>query len=641
MCGIAGLIGFEYPENKISKIIREIQSSLNHRGPNWKGFWTSKEDKISLIHTRLSILDLSKDGNQPMNSSCGRYKIVFNGEIYNHLNLRRMLKSNKYNIKWKSTSDTETLLECVSAIGVNKTISYLRGMFAFSLFDRKNKKIYLIRDRYGEKPLYLLDLKNGKFAFSSDIASFSFVPGFSPNLDLKAASCFFQRGYIAAPMSVWKNVKKIMPGSITIISFSKNKEYYISDMKRYWSAEEIAIKGQTNLFDGSYENCKFEIEKILFNVLEGQSLSDVPLGVFLSGGIDSSIIAALLQKISTKKIKTFSIGFSNKMYDESIYAEEVAKYLNTDHETLIANPNDAIDLIQKMPNVYSEPFADSSQIPTTLLASLVKKHVTVALSGDGGDEIFSGYSRYIFANNSFNYLTKGPLFFRRLLSKNIQLFKPEILNKIGKIIKISSLGDKIHKASNIMASENIEDYYNELITYWPNDSLISLDHNFTYKFNKSLGKIENMMLADQLNYLPNDILVKVDRASMSVSLETRAPLLDHLLAEFAWSIPLKWRIDKKGGKRILRDILYNYVPKKLIDRPKQGFGLPVNEWIRGPLKEWTLELMDKKNLPDDGLINGRLARKTLDEHLKNNRNWGYRLWPILMWQQWNKSKGFV
>ncbi len=641
MCGIAGIVGLEGTENEISNIIRGMQSSLYHRGPDSKGSWSSTKDKISLIHTRLSILDLSKSGNQPMHSSCGQYIISFNGEIYNHLELRELLKSFNHNIQWKGHSDTETLLECFSILGLDKTLSLLKGMFAFALFDQKNKKIYLVRDRFGEKPLYLLNLKNGVFAFASEIAAFSFLPRFRPNLDLRAVSCFFQRGYIGAPLSIWQNVKKIMPGTKLVISLGGNRKYSVTNEYVYWSAKEVALSGQKNLYKGSYEECKKELESIMLKVLKGQSLSDVPLGVFLSGGIDSSIVAALMQKISSQRIKTFSIGFTDQKYDESFYAEAVANHLNTEHMTLFAEPSDAIKLIEDMPKIYSEPFADSSQIPTTLLATLVRKYVTVALSGDGGDEVFSGYSRYIFANKTFNLLIRGPLPLRKVLARFFKYLPPDFVNNIGQIVNFNRLGDKVYKASNIMLSEDLEEYYDQLITYWPKKSIVSSDDEFKYKFYEDLGGIENMMLADQLNYLPNDILVKVDRAAMSNSLETRAPLLDHTLAEFMWSTPNDWRIDKNGGKKILREVLYNYVPKAIIDRPKQGFGLPVNEWLRGPLKDWAINLFDKKHLPSDGMINGDLARKTLDEHFKNKRNWDYRLWPILMWQQWSVSKGLI
>ena len=641
MCGIAGLIGWTGTENQISDIIKKFQSSLHHRGPDNKGHWVSKKEMISLVHTRLSILDLSKSGNQPMHSSCDRYTISFNGEIYNHLEIRTILNSYKKNIFWKSTSDTETLLESFSILGIDETLKIIRGMFAIAVYDKKNKEINLIRDRYGEKPLYLLKLKNQIFAFSSDIIAFSDIKEFSLSLDLQGLACFFQRGYIAAPLSIWKNVKKIMPGTKTTISLGKDRKYYLSKEEKYWSIKDNAIYGQKNLYQGTYEEGKKDLENLFFEILKGQSLSDVPLGIFLSGGIDSSLIAALLKKISPSNIRTFSIGFENEMYDESKYAEAVANHLKTEHITLHAKSEDALRLVEEMPKVYSEPFADSSQIPTTLLSILAKKYVTVALCGDGGDELFSGYTRYIFANNSFKYFTMGPNLVRHTLSRIIKMFPPEVLNSFGKYLKVNRLGDRSYKASEIIVSQNLEDYYDKLISYWPNETIVSTKNTIKYEFSKELGNIENMMLADQLSYLPNDILVKGDRAAMSQSLETRSPFLDHHLSDFAWSTPLEWRIKNNKGKHILRDILYKHVPKKLIDRPKQGFGLPVNEWIRGPLKDWAINLVDKKNLPKDGFINGELARKILNEHLSHKRNWDYRLWPILMWQQWNIERGNI
>ena len=641
MCGIAGLIGWTGTENQISDIIKKFQSSLHHRGPDNKGHWVSKKEMISLVHTRLSILDLSKSGNQPMHSSCDRYTISFNGEIYNHLEIRTILNSYKKNIFWKSTSDTETLLESFSILGIDETLKIIRGMFAIAVYDKKNKEINLIRDRYGEKPLYLLKLKNQIFAFSSDIIAFSDIKEFSLSLDLQGLACFFQRGYIAAPLSIWKNVKKIMPGTKTTISLGKDRKYYLSKEEKYWSIKDNAIYGQKNLYQGTYEEGKKDLENLFFEILKGQSLSDVPLGIFLSGGIDSSLIAALLKKISPSNIRTFSIGFENEMYDESKYAEAVANHLKTEHITLHAKSVDALRLVEEMPKVYSEPFADSSQIPTTLLSILAKKYVTVALCGDGGDELFSGYTRYIFANNSFKYFTMGPNLVRHTLSRIIKMFPPEVLNSFGKYLKVNRLGDRSYKASEIIVSQNLEDYYDKLISYWPNETIVSTKNTIKYEFSKELGNIENMMLADQLSYLPNDILVKGDRAAMSQSLETRSPFLDHHLSDFAWSTPLEWRIKNNKGKHILRDILYKHVPKKLIDRPKQGFGLPVNEWIRGPLKDWAINLVDKKNLPKDGFINGELARKILNEHLSHKRNWDYRLWPILMWQQWNIERGNI
>ncbi len=638
MCGIAGLIGWKDTTIKGRETVSKMREVLKHRGPDDNSIWVSENNYVYFSHSRLSILDLSKAGKQPMTSSCKRYIISYNGEIYNHFEIRSYLENKNFNIKWIGTSDTETLIESISKIGLKSTLELAHGMFAFAVFDKKTKDVFLVRDRFGEKPLYLLERQNSTFAFASEIISFDKVPNFKPILSIEGASNFFHRGCIAAPFSIWKNVTKLLPGSIYKFSSDISGNYKLIDRKQYWSVKETAIKGQNSKFPGSYEDAKKHLEKILYRVLDGQKLSDVPLGVFLSGGVDSSIVAALLQKSVSKKIKTFSIGFTEKIYDESNYAEAIASHLKTDHTTLKANPNDAIDLVEKMPAVYSEPFADASQIPTTLLCKLVKKYVSVALSGDGGDEVFTGYNRYLFAQKTFKILTFGPSWYRKSLSNIIKSIPPSFLNRSIGILGKKRFGDKAHKAADIMNSADLQDYYDKLTTYWPEKTIINHDYSHRYEFSGELGNIENMMLADQLNYLPNDILVKVDRSAMSTSLETRAPLLDHSLSEFAWRTPIEWRVDKFGGKKILREVLYEHVPRKLIDRPKQGFGMPVNEWLRGPLKEWAMNLLDKNNLPDEGMINGKIVRKIWNEHINGSRNWENRLWPILMWQQWSKYR---
>ncbi len=633
MCGISGLIGWPGSVDDGLHSVKKMSSSLNHRGPDDHGLWKDQNNKIFFGHNRLSIIDLSKSGKQPMHSKCKRYVITFNGEIYNHLSIREILK-NKKKFDWKSTSDTETLIEAISYLGLNKTLEIIRGMFSFCLFDKSNKNIYLVRDRYGEKPLYFLNLNNKFFAFASEIKAFIHISKFVPNLNISALSSYFKRGWIAAPLSIWNNVTKILPGNIVVLKENKFGRYFVSRISKYWDCNQIAIEKQRNLYKGNFKDCASELENLLLEVLKGQMLSDVPLGVFLSGGVDSSLITSLMQKISTKQIRTFSIGFSDRNYDESFFAGEIAKHLNTNHTKLEARPEDAINLIEKMPHVYSEPFADSSQIPTTLLCNLVRKHVKVALTGDGGDEIFTGYNRYLIANNSFRYLKRCPNTLRNYISRTLKLTPPEILNKLGNLFKFKRLGDKLHKASEIIPLNNFQDYYDALTTYWPDNTIILGSNSQIYNFNNELDEIENMMLADQLNYLPNDILVKGDRASMSVGLETRAPLLDHKIAEFAWSLPRNFRIENNSGKRILKEILYRHVPQNLVDRPKQGFGMPVNDWLRGPLREWTEDLISIKNLPNDGLLNGDLVRKVWSEHLLGSRNWEYKLWPVLMWQQW-------
>ncbi len=636
MCGISGLIGWPGSGHDGQLTIKKMTNSLHHRGPDDSGLWINPKKKLYLGHNRLSILDLSKSGSQPMTSLCERYVITFNGEIYNHLTIRQLVEK-KRKIIWRGTSDTETLVESISNLGLEKTLQLARGMFSFCVIDNKDESIFLVRDRLGEKPLYLLNLENKFFAFASEINAFYKIKGFRPKINLDALSCYFKRGWIASPLSIWENVSKVLPGTIVNLKKNKHGNYYNNKTSNYWDCSSISIEKQKNYFEGNFEQSITSLEKLLMEVLEGQSLSDVPLGVFLSGGIDSSLITALMQKKSRKKIKTFSIGFSDKNYDESFFAGKIASHLNTDHLKLEATPQDAINLIEKMPFVYSEPFADSSQIPTTLLCSLVRQHVKVALTGDGGDELFSGYTRYLFAQNSFRLLNKFPQTLRKYFAQVLKMTSPNIVNNLGASFKIKKLGDKLHKASEIIPLNGFEDFYETLTSYWPDNTIIKNSKSQIYNFTDKLDNIENMMLADQLNYLPNDILVKGDRASMSVGLETRAPLLDHKVLEFAWSLPRSFRIEKNKGKRILREILYRHVPKKLVDRPKQGFAMPVNDWLRGPLREWAEDLISNKNLPSDGLLNGDLVRKIWHEHLSGFRNWEYKIWPVLMWQQWQLS----
>lgn len=633
MCGISGIIGWPAQSGEGVSTIKKMINSLHHRGPDDNGTWIDHTNKIYLGHNRLSILDLSKNGYQPMVSKCSRYIMTFNGEIYNHLSIRTLIKKEK-NIYWYGTSDTETLVEAIACFGLKKTLKLIRGMYSFCFFDKKEKSVYLVRDLHGEKPLYFLNLNNKYFSFASEINAFYHIRDFKPEINQEALSCFFKRGWIAAPLAIWKNVSKIMPGTFVKLKKNQQGKFYVESLNKYWDCANISIKNQQNPYKKTFEKSTLDLEDLLLEVLDGQSLSDVPLGVFLSGGVDSSLIAALMQKTSGKKIKTFSIGFSDKNYDESNFAGRVASHINTDHLKLEARPKDALNLIEKMPFVYSEPFADSSQIPTTLLCGLVREHVKVALSGDGGDELFTGYNRYLFAHNYFKILNKYPRKLRQTFVYILNMTSPKLINQIGSLVNFKRLGDKLHKASEIIPMENLQDFYEALTTYWSDNTIIGNAKTNTINFTHQLGDIENMMLADQLNYLPNDILVKGDRASMSFGLETRAPFLDRKVTEFAWSLPTNYRLNNNNGKRILKEILYKYVPKNLVDRPKQGFGMPVNEWLRGPLRDWAEDLLSKSKLPDEDLLNGYLVRKTWDEHISGTRNWEYKLWPVLMWQQW-------
>ncbi len=636
MCGIAGFVGWKKSYNNAIVTLNKMKQTINHRGPDNNGTWSSRDLNVFFAHTRLSIIDLSSNGSQPMHSKCKRFTISFNGEIYNHLEIRCHFKKLGRDINWQGLSDTETLIESFSILGIKETLRLARGMFAIALFDHKRRKLYLIRDRYGEKPLYYFDSNDGFFAFGSEISVFKSISFFDEQINTKAATQFFRRGYIGSPQSIWQNVKKIVPGSMLTLS-QKNNVYFVENEEQYWSVKEKALTGQMKIFSGSYLDAKLELEQILLQVLGAQTRSDVPLGVFLSGGIDSSLIAALTQKISKEKIQTFSIGFKERAFDESRHAAAIAQHLGTSHETLYASPQDALQLIEEIPKIYSEPFADSSQLPTILLSTLVRKRVTVALSGDGGDELFGGYTRYIFGNRFFEKLRLYPLSIRCAFSNMLIKTPQTFFDFLGPLFGLKPASKRVLKLAAILRCNNFEDYYDLLTEYWPDETITEIKSKDKAIFDLSLGNVENMMLADQLNYLPDDILVKVDRAAMSQSLETRAPFLDHTLAEFAWTLPSDWRIHKNKGKVILQDLLSAYVPTELFDRPKQGFGVPIGEWIKGPLVEWAKDLCNKNDLPDEGLLNGRLVRKFLNEHISGKNNWDYRLWPVLMWQQWIKT----
>jgi asparagine synthase (glutamine-hydrolysing) len=499
MCGIVGLVGWENHYDKSFELIKKMRLSLDHRGPDSNGIWSSSSKHVYFGHSRLSIIDLTNAGSQPMISSCGRYVLTFNGEIYNHDKIRKQLEKLFGKISWRGSSDSETLVETIAKLGLDKTLDVIEGMYAFGLFDQKLQALSLVRDRFGEKPLYFTQIKKGSVAFSSEIKSLKHIPEFDPSLNLDAVACFFQRGYVGGQLSVWNNVEKVLPGTVLHFNSKNGKDFEKSCERIYWSLEDLAVRGKQNNFLGSYDEAKNKLEQKLMDSVVAQTRSDVPLGVFLSGGIDSTLVTTLLQNSLSNQIKTFSIGFSEKGYDESIYAEKIADFLKTDHTTLMATPNDAINLIELMPSVYCEPFADSSQIPTTLLCQLVRKHVSVALTGDGGDEVFSGYLRYLFANRTYKYLTYGPEFGRQLLSNMIGKISPKALDYLGVVFGVKRLADKAIKAANVMQTNSIEEYYDNLITYWPQGSIVKHNNPLINKFDHRLEDIENMMLVDQLN----------------------------------------------------------------------------------------------------------------------------------------------
>lgn len=650
MCGIAGFLQPQsFSSASGTTILKQMANTIIHRGPDDQGFWLDNEKGIALAHQRLSILDLSPSGNQPMISRSGRYAIVFNGEIYNHLDVRSKLVG--LNIDWRGHSDTETLLAAFEHWGIKSTIEKCVGMFAFAVWDKKTNNLILARDRMGEKPIYFGWQgmgNNSCFIFGSELKALKAHPSFSGEVNQEALNYFTTYGYIPAPYSIFTGIKKLEPGHLLTVSASE-KEPQIT---AYWSFEKVALGGNSNPTKLDERSAIDTLESFLMSAVKQQMIADVPVGAFLSGGIDSSTVVSLMQAQSTDPIKTFSIGFNEKHYDEAAAAKEVASFLGTDHTELYVTPQDALDLIPNLPHLYCEPFADSSQIPTLLISSLAKQKVKVSLSGDGGDEIFGGYNRHIFTNKLWSKISRLPSGMRQLLANLIFSAPPQTINRVYERLEFfipnsllsKNLGEKMHKVARILPSQNIEELYFGLTSSgFPEDTL---DYNLHFKDEIStilsslpqLSNAEKMMALDSILYLPNDILVKLDRAAMSQSLETRAPFLDHRVVEFAWKIPQSMKIKNNTSKWILRKILHKRIPEKMVNRPKMGFGVPIDGWLRGPLKEWAVDLLDKSRLKNDGFFDADIVQNKWMEHLSGKRNSHHQLWNILMFQAWLDCK---
>lgn len=639
MCGIAGFLGkVGIPSDILNKMVQMIVD----RGPDDQGVWFDERAGIGLAHARLSILDLSPAGHQPMQSVSDRYVMVFNGEIYNHHALRTELEI-LASRNWRGHSDTETLLAAIEQWGLEATLKKAKGMFAIALWDKQTQTLSLARDRMGEKPLYY-GWVNGAFVFASELKAIKTLPEFNNAINRNALALYLRYSNIPAPYSIYEDLFKLEPGTIILTRPGENEV----EKNVYWSTADVLKKGWQLPFIGTAGDAVSQLEDVLKNAVSLQMEADVPLGAFLSGGVDSSTIVALMQSQSDQKVKTFSIGFDNKAYNEAEHARAVAKHLGTEHFDMYVSGQDALDVIPKLPHIYDEPFADSSQIPTFLVSQIAKQKVTVSLSGDAGDELFGGYSRYDLANNAWNKLNKIPRPIRSAVGATAKslpagfwkgMFSPldALKSKQGKPV---SYGDKFLKACELLNCESRRDFYHKSF----------LSHNLTphaWVLGSSPIKspfdavdfsqatyLEEMMALDMLHYLPNDILTKVDRAAMAVSLETRVPLLDPNVIQFAASLPLEYKIREGVGKWVLRQVLYKYVPKDLIERPKMGFGVPLAEWLRGPLKDWAEALLDEKRLHEEGFFNVDLVRKKWLEHSSGLRNWQAQLWDILMFQAW-------
>lgn len=656
MCGITGFVtSSDFQENDLDKCINDMASTLSHRGPDDTGSWVDKKFGISFGHKRLSILDLSAAGHQPMISKTNRFVIVFNGEIYNHLLLRKELeKFLSQDIKWSGTSDTETLLMCFDIYGVEQTINKLIGMFSIAIYDKKENTLTLVRDRLGEKPLYY-GIVNNSFVFSSELKAIKKFPNFDNSINRYALKKYFKFMYIPAPYSIYNNILKLEPGHLLKIKIDDIKNNLnLSNLRenliQFWSLEE-KIKNE-NTDNKSSIN---ELETILKNSVHAQMISDVPIGAFLSGGIDSSLIASLMQSNSSKPIQTFTIGFEESSFDESKHAQQVAEHLGTEHFELFVTSNEAKDLIPKLSFIYDEPFSDSSQIPTYFVCSSAAKRVKVALSGDGGDELFGGYNRYFWGPRLWKNTSWMPLNLRKIIGKSIGKVTDSTWNKLEKSLdyacksnNFSNISNKAKKVSKAMSmSNNINDIYISLITEWNCSDNLVLDvvDSEIEQFgdplkDKSISKdfAFEMMFRDTISYLPDDILCKVDRASMANSIETRVPFLDHRVVEYAWNLPNEMKINNNIGKWSLRKILNNYVPLEIIDRPKAGFAVPIGEWLRGPLKDWAEELLNPEKLISQGYIDHEKVTEIWEMHLSRNYDETPKIWSILMFQSWLEAQ---
>jgi len=636
MCGITGFICHRQNTSfDNNAVLKKMNNSLTHRGPDHDGYWVDSAHGVYLGHRRLSIIDITNLGNQPMVSKSGRFVISYNGEVYNYKEIRKEL-SQIGNSAWKGESDTEVILEAIDCWGLESALVKFNGMFAFALWDTQEQNLHLVRDRMGIKPLYWSQ-QAGCFLFGSELKSIMAYKQFKPDIEINSLALYMKYKYVPCPNTIFKNVHQLEPA--TILTFTKNKDVRKT---KYWNLSDISKRGVNST--APEENINEEVIELVNDAVKSRLVSDVSIGAFLSGGIDSSAIVALMQANSTQAVNTFSIGFSHHAYDESKYAKEIANYLGTNHTEYILEPQDAIDVIPKLPQIYDEPFSDSSQIPTYLVSKLTSKNVKVALSGDGGDEIFAGYNRYLYADKYVDKFSAMPTWFKKSTESLIYSLSKDSWNKLFHYLpdkfSHSQGGDKLYKLASVIGEDNFQ-LYQKLITNWgfEEGALMSKlkiqDVNMSIPdFFSSRQSVEYMQLMDQMNYLPNDILTKVDRASMANSLEVRVPFLDHRVVEKLWHIPREHKINNGVSKVILRKILGKHLPSTDFQRNKAGFSVPITDWLRGPLRDWAGALLDKDVNGDQGIFNREIINKKWNEHQSGKHNWHEQLWSVLMFNAW-------
>lgn len=655
MCGFSGMLGAEWApdEDAIRTTLARMTGRLAHRGPDGEGWWIDASAGIALGHRRLAIVELSEAGSQPMHSAGGRYVLSYNGEIYNHLELRKELAAEGSEPPWRGHSDTETLLGCIEAWGVDRSLAKTIGMFAFALWDRSTRVLTLARDRLGEKPLYYGWSAGGNtptFLFGSELGSFRAHPCFDADIDRGSLSLLMRHGYIPAPYSIYRSFRKLPPGCTATVSLQQREPR----IRTYWSGTAAAKQGVENRYCGGPDEAVDALERLLLDAVGRQMVADVPLGAFLSGGVDSSAVVALMQMQSARPIRTFSIGFNEKQFNEADHAKAVAHHLGTDHVELYVTAADAMAVVPRLSTIYDEPFADSSQIPTYLVSQLARRHVTVALSGDGGDELFGGYTRYHLTDSIWRYLSRVPRVARLGAARAITSISSEswsaaaaaVSGLLPARISLPRLGQKMHRGAAVLGSRSSGELYYGLISSWrsPEDLVVGGKEPPTSLRGDEpnldgLSDIERMMALDLITYLPGDILAKVDRASMAVSLESRVPMLDHRIVEFAASLPMEYKLRDGQSKWALRQVLYRRVPKALIERPKMGFGVPVGFWLRGPLRVWADELLDERRIREEGYLSSDIVTRAWRAHRGGSADLEAYLWPVLMFQHWLESAG--
>jgi asparagine synthase (glutamine-hydrolysing) len=647
MCGLAGFLGGNWDSRaEVLATLARMNRSILHRGPDRSDAWVDQDARIAFAHDRLAIIDLSPAGNQPMHSHSGRYVIAYNGEVYNHQNIRDELTAAGQSPNWNGHSDTETLLAAIEFWGFRGAIERSIGMFAFALWDRAERTLTLARDRLGEKPLYYgRQQQRGPFLFGSELKALADHPEFRRDIDRRALVLLLRYNYIPAPFSIYRGIAKLPPGAF--LTLREGSEPEISE---YWSGAAVAKAGIADPLRLDDREAIEELGRQLETAISRQMIADVPLGAFLSGGIDSSAVVALMQKLSPRPVRTFTIGFHESGFNEADHAKAVARHLGTDHTELYVTPAEARAVIPKLPHIYDEPFADSSQIPTHLVSALARQHVTVSLSGDGGDELFGGYNRYLLTSQLWGKISAIPRPLRAAAARAMTALRPSAWTRFGdaagailpKIAQVNRLGDKVHKGAPLLQSESIAELYSGMLSLWRDPEAVVIDATEPPSQATGLAPsltglspIERMMALDMLGYLPDDILVKVDRAAMAVSLETRVPYLDHGVVEFAWRLPFALKIRDGETKWLLRQLLYRYVPKSLIERPKMGFGVPLGDWLRGPLREWAEDLLSEERLRGEGFFRPEPIRQAWQRHLKGTMDEQYRLWGVLMFQSWH------